>query len=304
MQEDVRIRPEHSVEQQQVTAGDASGIDPSPEDLDQEALSGSLEQAAYKMWRKAIAYGTWDPARIDLSQDRADYLQLPRHLQVYLESFCGAFYNAEENVARLFCPWVMSLPGTWPQAYLSTQLVEEFKHTDFFLRYFREVFQCEQPQRALANPVHQSLAQRADRLLQGLLTDSPEIDRLRVEAFTHYQGIIEGVQANTGYQIFLAVFASKGLLPGLAEGFRNIQRDEGRHVGFGLRVLRHYAHAHPSLGERIREVYAEYLPLIRTRYGQAVVVDGLEYPPPPEERGVERLLRMYERRLQDIFSGP
>jgi ribonucleoside-diphosphate reductase beta chain len=262
----------------------------------------SLDAAAYKLWRKAISYGTWNPDEIDLSQDRDDYLHLDKPMQVYLEHFCGAFYNAEENVAKLFCPWVMSVSTIWQQAYLSTQIVDEFKHTHFFKRYFKEVFGLDEPTRAINNPVHDSLQQRAETLLDSLREGREDHTLRLVEAVAHYQGIIEGVQANTGYQIFLAVFASKKLLPGLSEGFRNIQRDEGRHVGFGLRLLRHYAALDSRYARRIREIFEEYLPLIRVRYGQQLVVDGITYDPPAEERGLERLMKLYQRRLQDIFG--
>ncbi len=100
----------------------------------------TLDEAAYKLWRKAVKTGTWDPAEIDLSEDKEQYEQLDEPTRVYLERFCSAFYNAEENVAVLFCPWIMAASGLWQQAFLSTQLVEEFKHTDFFDRYFKEVF--------------------------------------------------------------------------------------------------------------------------------------------------------------------
>ena len=91
-------------------------------------------------------------------------------------------------------------------------------------------------------------------------------------------------------------------MPGLSEGFRNIQREEGRSVGFGMQMLRHHAREDERYGRRIREMYEEYLPFIRERYGQTIVVDGKEYGPPPEERGVERLMALYERRMRDIFG--
>ncbi|WP_234969714.1 R2-like ligand-binding oxidase [Alicyclobacillus vulcanalis] len=273
------------------------------EDVDLGEPSDSLDEVAQRLWRKAIAYGTWDPSKIDFEQDKRDYERLAPEMRAYLESFCGAFYHAEENVARLFCPWIMSAPSTWQQAYLSTQLVEEFKHTDFFARYFKEVFGLLTPKRRLHNPAHDSLLERAQKLLECL--DRPEEDRIAciVEAFTHYQGIIEGVQANAGYHIFVHVFGKHGLFPGLSQGFRNIQRDEGRHVGFGMRVLRHYAQRDASLAERIRAVYRTYLPLIRARYGQPIELDGVRYEPPEEERGLERLMEMYERRMRDIFGS-
>jgi ribonucleoside-diphosphate reductase beta chain len=270
------------------------------DEVDVGDASESLEAYAYRLWRKAVRFGTWDPAAIDLERDRRDYAELDEPRREYLERFCAAFRNAEENVARLFCPWVMAASSTYEQAFLSTQLVEEYKHTDFFERYFAEVFGHAEYRKALGNPVHEPLAERARALLAAL--DSPDREMRFVEGVTHYQGIIEGIQANTGYQIFLDVFARKGLLPGLTEGFRNIQQDEGRHVGFGLKVLAYYARQDAAYAARIREMFEGYLPLIRRRYGQAIVVDGHEYPPPPEERGIERLMAMYERRLRDIFG--
>lgn len=270
--------------------------------VETEAAEAELDMVAYRLWRKAIRFGTWDPAAIDLTRDREDLERLPDPLRVYLERFTSAFLNAEENVARRFAPWVMAVPPVWQQAFLSTQMVEEFKHTDFFDRYFREVFGSRERPAALRNPVHDSLADRERALLSALDAD-PEERRLRlVEGVTHYHVIIEGVQANTGYQIFQAVFGRRGVLPGLAEGYRLIQQDEGRHVGFGLRLLRHHAQQSGRCRERIREVLEEYLPLIRVRYGQEVDVGGRMHPPPEEERGEERLLALYERRVADIFG--
>jgi ribonucleoside-diphosphate reductase beta chain len=272
------------------------------DDADLGVRSDSLDETAHKMWRKAVRFGTWDPAAIDLSTDREQFAALDRPLQVYLTRFCTAFYNAEENVAKLFGPWVMAAPSIPQQAYLSTQLVEEFKHADFFARYFAEVIGPLDTRQAFANPVHDSLDERARRLLAAL--DEPEETRsmVFVESVVHYQGVIEGVQANTGYQIFLDVFARKGLLPGLSEGFRNIQMDEGRHVGFGMRILRQYAQRDARYARRIDELYEEFLPLIRVRYGQPYAVDGEMVQPPAEERGVERLMALYERRRRDIFA--
>lgn len=273
------------------------------DEVEVEAAETALDDVGYTLWRKAVKTGTWDPASIDLSEDKEQYEQLDEPMRVYLDAFCGAFYNAEENVAIEFCPWVMAAGSLWQQAFLSTQLVEEYKHTDFFERYFNEVLGPEKRQGALANPVHDTLGERSKRLLASLDNASDEERTMRfIEAVTHYQGIIEGIQANTGYQIFLNVIARKGLMPGLSEGFKQIQRDEGRHVSFGLQVLRHYAAEDERYGRRIREMYEEYLPHIRRRYGQKVVVNGKEYDPPDDERGVERLMELYERRMRDIFG--
>jgi ribonucleoside-diphosphate reductase beta chain len=270
--------------------------------LDRDELNGGLDEIAQRLWRRAVRSGTWDPAAIDFTEDRKHYVALDPDRRAYLDRFAAAFFRAEATVARVFGPWVMAAPTFSQQAFLSSQLFEEYKHTDFFEIAFRDVFGHE-PDQALANPVHEPLPERGERLLALLDRPGPERDAAWVEAVAHYQGVVEGVQANAGYQIFRRVFADKGLFPGLSEGYANIQRDEGRHVGFGIAVLRHHAAADRRLAERIRAVFAEYLPIILARYGQSIVVDGREVPPPPEERGPEQLVELYNRRLRDIF-GP
>lgn len=284
-----------------MTTKDRPRID-ADEVLDRDDLNGTLDEVAGRLWRRAARSGTWDPASIDFTEDKKHYAEIDPDLRVYLDRFAAAFFRAESTVARVFGPWVMSAPTFTQQAFLSSQLFEEYKHADFFEIAFREVFGHE-PTEALANPVHDPLPARGERLLDLIDTAGLERDLAWVEAVAHYQGVVEGVQANAGYQIFRRVFADKGLFPGLAEGYANIQRDEGRHVGFGIAVLKHHAAADPRLAERIGDVFAEYLPSILGRYGQSIVVDGHVVPPPPEERGPEQLVDLYNRRLRDVF-GP
>lgn len=266
------------------------------------SLDQSTDEVAWDLYRKAIRFGTWDPAAIDLSQDKADFESLDPNLRGYLIHFCTGFLDAEENVALKFCPWIMLGSSTEQQAFLSTQLLEEFKHTEFFMRYFKEVFGQERIV-GVKNIVQQKLDERVKTMLAALEQNAEDREAALVEGLTHYQGIIEGVQAMTGYEVFEAVYGRKGLFPGLAEGFARIKEDEGRHVGFGLRMLKLYAR-NPVHAKRIRALYDEYLPHILIRYDQPVLVDGQEYPTPPEVRGRERLTRMFERRLKDIFGKP
>ncbi|WP_243633272.1 R2-like ligand-binding oxidase [Paenibacillus xerothermodurans] len=264
------------------------------------SLDKSTDEVAWDLYRKAIRFGTWDPAEIDLTQDKADFDSLDDDLKGYLIHFCTGFLDAEENVALKFCPWIMLGSSTEQQAFLSTQLLEEFKHTEFFMRYFSEVFgQARIP--GVKNIVQQKLDERIKFMLAALELGPEGREEALVEGLAHYQGIIEGVQAMTGYEVFEAVFRSKGLFPGLAEGFARIKEDEGRHVGFGLRMLKLLAR-NPEHAKRIRRLFDDYLPHILIRYDQPVMVNGREYPTPPEVRGRERLTKMFERRLKDIFG--
>jgi ribonucleoside-diphosphate reductase beta chain len=266
------------------------------------SLDKTTDEVAWDLYRKAIRFGTWDPATIDLSQDKTDFVSLDENLKGYLIHFCTGFLDAEENVALKFCPWVMLGASTEQQAFLSTQLLEEFKHTEFFMRYFKEVFGLERIA-GVKNTVQQKLDDRVKKMLAALEQGPEEREAALVEGLTHYQGIIEGVQAMTGYEVYEVVYGSKGLLPGLGEGFTRIKEDEGRHVGFGLRMLKLFAR-NPKHAKNIRALYDEYLPHILIRYDQPIIVNGQEYLTPPEVRGRERLVKMFERRLKDIFGKP
>lgn len=259
------------------------------------------DELAYSLYRTAISHGTWDPVKIDLSEDKKHFAELDEQKKAYLIHFCTGFWDAEENVALKFCPWIMAAPTTHQQAYLSTQLVEEFKHTEFFEIYFREVLEVGRETK-VKNIVHESLDTRAKQLLDSIEKSPEEREMARVEGFVHYQGIIEGVQAMVGYEVFDAVWGQYGLLPGLKEAFTQIKRDEGRHVGFGLRMLKRFAEKKPQYAKRIRELYEEYLPAILVRYDQSVIVNGQEIETPEEVRGKERLMSMYNRRIKDILG--
>ncbi|WP_062232289.1 R2-like ligand-binding oxidase [Fictibacillus sp. FJAT-27399] len=264
------------------------------------SLEKSTDEVAWNLYRKAIRFGTWDPAEIDLTHDRDDFEALDQDLKDYLIHFCTGFLDAEENVALKFCPWIMLGASTQQQAFLSTQLLEEFKHTEFFLRYFEEVLGIKRIH-GVQNLVQQKLDERGKMMLNALEGSIEEREAALVEGLTHYQGIIEGVQAMAGYDVFEDIYGSKGLLPGLKEGFKRIKEDEGRHVGFGLRMLKLLAR-NEKHANRIREIYSEYLPYILIRYDQPVVVGGREVPTPVEVNGRQRVTKLFERRLKDIFG--
>jgi len=270
--------------------------------LDRDELNGTLDEVADRLWRRAVRSGTLGPGRHRLHRGQEALRRArPRRARLPRTVRGGVLPGRGDGRAGLRALGDVA-PTYTQQAFLSSQLFEEYKHTDFFVLAFREVFGHE-PAEALANPVHEPLPGRGDRLMEVIDTPGLEQDLARVEAVAHYQGVVEGVQANAGYQIFRRVFADKGLFPGLAEGYANIQREEGRHVGFGIAVLKRHAAADPRLAERIHDVFAEYLASILARYGQSIVVDGREVPPPPEERGPEQQIELCNRRMRDIF-GP
>ena len=72
--------------------------------------------------------------------------------------------------------------------------------------------------------------------------------------------VIEGTLALTGQHFMLDYYEKNELLPGFAEGFANIARDEHRHVAYGTWFLQQKC-ADPAMRERVQKTLNELLPL-------------------------------------------
>jgi ribonucleoside-diphosphate reductase beta chain len=193
----------------------------------------------------------WDPADIDLSADRAQWEAITRDYPTerYAEQIhrlCSLFAAGEESVANTLAPFLAAVPrgelGLDKEFHLAAQLYEEAKHYEFFARYFTEVF-GESPEVALhaLTPAPQAvLIDDLDAVTSRLRVAEgrDNVRRVFLEAVTHYMGTVEAMLARTGYVGAHDALAARGWLPGLQEGFRLIRRDEGRHVAFGIHVVR------------------------------------------------------------------
>ena len=58
-----------------------------------------------------------------------------------------------------------------------------------------------------------------------------------VRGVTVYMVVIEGTLALTGARFLLRTIKDRGWLPGFQDGFTHVNRDESRHVGFGVKFL-------------------------------------------------------------------
>ncbi|MEM8558009.1 MAG: ribonucleotide-diphosphate reductase subunit beta [Bacteroidota bacterium] len=182
----------------------------------------------------------WDPQHFDLTQDQADWAQLDETERAGVLGAVALFLGGEEAVAADLAPLLVRLrrrPEYETACYfLASQIWEEAKHAEFFSRWLREV---------AGNPDLEAYASaNATRLfdkvlptnLDAVLTD--ESDEALVRAITTYHVVIEGMLAESGYHGFYRSFEANGILPGLVQGIRHIQRDEARHIAFGLDLLR------------------------------------------------------------------
>src|SRR5215212_8522686 len=93
-------------------------------------------QQLYELWERQ----PWSAHGIDLEQDVRDWAELPeadRHDVVWGLS---SFFVGEERVTTQFSGLVMAYEDQAEEAYLTTQQVDEARHTQFFSRCYREIF--------------------------------------------------------------------------------------------------------------------------------------------------------------------
>ncbi|WP_255197398.1 ribonucleoside-diphosphate reductase [Halorarius litoreus] len=229
--------------------------------LDPDSQSGGY-------FRHAV-YNHWDPYE-DIPEEL-----LERDRQALLEADfdeedsdglaqgLALFGAGEEAVTEDLAPLSMVLDSIDDQMFISSQIYEEAKHTQFFDRYWRDVLIPVSEERGWepAMPtddryfmdeyveLFDAVEDSMHRLLEA---DTPEN---RVTAYCHYHLVVESVLAQTGYFGLTSAFQEETMdelivddapevphLPGLVSGLSYIRSDEGRHVGFGMhKVQQHIA---------------------------------------------------------------
>ncbi|NNF57182.1 MAG: R2-like ligand-binding oxidase [Rhodothermaceae bacterium] len=195
--------------------------------------------APMRLFKKAKALGIWDPAAVDLMQDAADWQTLTADEQDLLLRLTAQFGAGEESVTADLLPLlgVMADAG-WveDELFLTSYLWEEAKHVEAFDRFLREVAQSDADLDGyLTEAYRQHFMAVQPAAMNRLRTDrSPEA---LAEAAVTYQMGTEGVLAETGYHAYYTVLEARGIMPGMQQLVRSIQRDESRHVGYGVYLL-------------------------------------------------------------------
>jgi len=96
--------------------------------------------------------------------------------------------------------------------------------------------------------------------LHRLLTDtSPQA---QVDAFVTYHVIIEGVLAETGYRGYVRALKDNAIMSGTVRGVDLVQRDEARHIAYGLYALQRLFKAQPALWDVAMGRINSLLPLV------------------------------------------
>ena len=231
----------------------------------------------YRRWETQ----QWAVADIDFSLDRQDWLEatdLDRKATLWSHRL---FFNGEERVTATLAPFVWAAPTPEIEVFLSTQMVDEARHTVFFERWWREVCGTDAKDmtellteiRPEANEGYNTLFyERLPATAQRLASNPRDFDAF-VEGITLYHIVIEATIALTGQRFELEAMREQQLTDrGFYRGFTAIARDESRHVSFGIKVLQ----------EAVREDPTRYAPLIQKTLVECLpLITGTLDPPDP-----------------------
>jgi len=170
-------------------------------------------------------------------------------------------------VTTQFSGLVMAYETQSEEAFLTTQQVDEARHTQHFDRFYHQVLGMDETfdsrlerARAAVSPDFVELFDR--RLVDAgkALVADPSDAGAKVDFVTTYHMLIEGTLALTGQHFITRAFEERGILPGFTEGFRRIATDEHRHVAYGTWFLQRKA-ADPGLRRRIADRLLTLLPV-------------------------------------------
>ncbi|WP_420455596.1 R2-like ligand-binding oxidase [Rubrivirga sp.] len=192
-----------------------------------------------RLFAKAKTLGTWDPAAIDLAQDAADWRTLSDPEQDLLLRLSAQFGAGEESVTTDLLPllgWAAAQGRLEDELFLTSYLWEEAKHVEAFDRFLREVARFEGDLEAYLTPAYRAHFADAQPAAMDRLRGDHSTEAL-VDALVTYQMGTEGILAETGYHAYYTVLQERGILPGMQQIVQLIQRDESRHVGYGIYLL-------------------------------------------------------------------
>jgi ribonucleoside-diphosphate reductase beta chain len=222
-------------------------------------------QQLYELWERQ----QWLTQELDFAQDREDWKHLTDEERDWFVWGMSAFFIGEERVTTQFSGLVMAYDDEQEEAFLTTQQVDEARHMQFFDRFYREVVGMEEADiQARLATVRENLNDAFVKLFDEELVEAgrrliadPSSVEAKVDFVTTYHMVIEGTLALTGQWTITDYWEKTGKMQGFLEGFKNVARDEHRHVAYGTWYLKKACTDSPELADRMRTCLHELLPI-------------------------------------------
>jgi len=238
-----------------------------------------IEGPVYRKYEKAIRK-FWSVEDLDFTQDVRDWETIDEDQRRGLLGVTVRFLAGEQNVTNELVPMLAAAQALrrfdWT-VYLSTFLMEEAKHAQFFMRWHKEVVGVLEPEEVaqhflvrgktidpsgrfeVRDVLHEALPYYGRRLLEATLDGTEaEIERAFVAFSAAYNAFVEGVLTMPSYEIVIDTTERWDAFPALNRGFRLILSDEGRHITFGTMACRILLEKDPSYEEAVHEVFDAY----------------------------------------------
>jgi ribonucleoside-diphosphate reductase beta chain len=243
-----------------------------------------------------------------MSGDRADWDKLDeREKEMILGNVVG-FLVGERAVAHDLAPLQLALRRERgrmdEEMYITQQVYEESVHVEFFTRWMEEVLGDIPPEKLpkLQGEGTPIINKNLPDAMNALYTDiSP---KAQMTATVVYHGIVEGVLAEVGYEVFYDCLGQNGILKGLREGIRNIQIDESRHIAFGTYLAQRIIQDNPELESHFVEEMDKLLDATLDAAQFNFVIFDDPYPFGLVEQKYTDLTRsLHERRKEAVIQG-
>jgi ribonucleoside-diphosphate reductase beta chain len=222
----------------------------------------------------------------------------------FIQWSLSSFFLGEERVTTELLPFAIAAPSHEARAFLATQISDEAKHMVFFDRFYREVFGVD-AETLTTNLEAQrpSMNREWGQLFDGILHDCSEalrkdpgdMDAL-VRGVTVYMVVIEGTLALTGARFIIRTLKDVDMLPGFRQGFTAVNRDESRHVGFGVKFLADAIREDPRHKQTIQDTLQETLPVGTLALAPPMVDDPYDFETPFGYRSAE----IYEYAMRSL----
>jgi ribonucleoside-diphosphate reductase beta chain len=211
----------------------------------------------------------WASQGVDLSRDPADWAGLEDGERDLLYFALSSLMVAEERISTQFCGLILARDDEEEGSFLSTQLVDEVRHMQFYARFQDEVIADPAAIAAHVSRAREILGDAFEQVFDQALVNAHDRLRLdpsdrdaKVRFVTIYHMVIEGTLGLTASHFILDFLHDRGLLPGFTEGYGRIASDEQRHIAYGTWFLREAVAAEPTAAEVIRGQIRDLLPAV------------------------------------------